>query len=393
MISPQHAKRRLRRVEPPVVGGVAAGVARYVGLPANFVRITLVALALFAGIGIVLYVAGWLLIPLDDHRDARPLVLTSSTPSLVAGFVVLALGAVGLIDDDWPLAEPQFIVPVLIVGGGFALLNRRADGTNDANLAVMPVVTPAPPVHPRDATLGHPVNLAADPSAGPPPWDTPDRATPWAVTNPDNVPPRPERSGPPVTSITLAVAAVDIGVFLVLVNIARLGISATTLLGSLLAVLGAGMVASAIYERALVLYPLAALTLALLAVAPLIDTTFAGGVGTRDVSAVTEDSLETTYSMGIGELIVDLSDLRLTSDRTVIVEVGAGYTEIEIPDDVRVEILATSRAGYVEVLRASDEGVRNQIYQIVEGTDPTAPTLRIEASTTFGYVKVFRRGL
>jgi len=440
-----------------VIGGVAAGVARYVGLPVNLVRIALVGLTLFEGVGLFLYLAGWLLIPADDASDSRPVALTSSTPSLVAGFVVLTLGAIGLIDESWPLAEAEFIIPILLLGVGFALLNRRSDESGDERMFAgsrtqgswppksqpsasnsTPTVVPVPPVDPRD--VGHeigslhrtefdetppftdtaslaemasladrgpfegagadsgpsveedPFGPAQDPVAGPPPWDTPDRAAPWAVAKPHGVPTRPVRTGPPVTSITLAVAAVDVGVFLVLANIARLGISATTLLGSLLVVFGAGMVASAIYGRALVLYPLSALTLVLLALAPLIDTTLSGGVGTREIRVVTEDGLEPAYSMGMGELIVDLSDLRLTSDRTVTVDVGAGYAEIEVPDDARVEVLATSRAGYVEVAQTSDEGVRNRIYRVLEGADPSAPTLTIEASATFGYVEVRRRG-
>lgn len=56
--------RELRRPrEGAMLAGVAAGLAEYVGLDVTLVRIGLVTLSLLGGIGVPLYVAGWLLIP------------------------------------------------------------------------------------------------------------------------------------------------------------------------------------------------------------------------------------------------------------------------------------------------------------------------------------------
>jgi len=169
----------------------------------------------------------------------------------------------------------------------------------------------------------------------------------------------------------------------------------TALLGSLLVVFGAGLIASAFTERAIALIPLVVLTLLLLSIAPLIDTTFSGGIGTREIRVATEDALEPTYDLGLGEMDLDLSELQPSADATVEVNAGAGTVEIDVPKDVRVEVVATSRAGYVDVFGAEDAGVRNRIFQIAESTGPDSsagPTLRIEASVTFGYVEVARRG-
>lgn len=46
-----------------MLAGVASGVARYLDIDPVIVRIALVVLAFFGGIGIVAYLAGWLLIP------------------------------------------------------------------------------------------------------------------------------------------------------------------------------------------------------------------------------------------------------------------------------------------------------------------------------------------
>jgi phage shock protein PspC (stress-responsive transcriptional regulator) len=61
------AERGYGTLERPVHGrmlaGVAAGIADFLGVEVILVRIALVVLTLAAGIGIPLYIAGWLLIP------------------------------------------------------------------------------------------------------------------------------------------------------------------------------------------------------------------------------------------------------------------------------------------------------------------------------------------
>jgi phage shock protein PspC (stress-responsive transcriptional regulator) len=56
--------RNLRRpVEGRMLGGVAAGLAKYLGTDVNIVRLVIVLLAFVGGAAVPLYVAGWLLIP------------------------------------------------------------------------------------------------------------------------------------------------------------------------------------------------------------------------------------------------------------------------------------------------------------------------------------------
>jgi phage shock protein PspC (stress-responsive transcriptional regulator) len=60
-----HEQRtELRRpVQDRMVSGVAAGLARYLGLDVTLVRIAFAVLVVFTGVGIPLYLAGLLLIP------------------------------------------------------------------------------------------------------------------------------------------------------------------------------------------------------------------------------------------------------------------------------------------------------------------------------------------
>ena len=62
---------QLRRpVDDRIIAGVASGIARYLGVDTNIVRIAFVVLAFVGGAALPLYVAGWLLIPEDGAEQS-----------------------------------------------------------------------------------------------------------------------------------------------------------------------------------------------------------------------------------------------------------------------------------------------------------------------------------
>jgi phage shock protein PspC (stress-responsive transcriptional regulator) len=63
--------RLLRRsLDGRILGGVAAGLARYFSVHVTHVRIALVALSFLGGAGVPLYLAAWVLIPADGSGAA-----------------------------------------------------------------------------------------------------------------------------------------------------------------------------------------------------------------------------------------------------------------------------------------------------------------------------------
>jgi phage shock protein PspC (stress-responsive transcriptional regulator) len=52
-----------RPVDDRMLGGVAAGIARYLSVDVTVVRIIFAVLAIMGGAGIPIYLAGWLLMP------------------------------------------------------------------------------------------------------------------------------------------------------------------------------------------------------------------------------------------------------------------------------------------------------------------------------------------
>lgn len=57
-----------RPVQDRMLAGVAAGIARYLGVDVTIVRILLAVLTVVGGAGVPIYLAGWLLIP-DEGAD------------------------------------------------------------------------------------------------------------------------------------------------------------------------------------------------------------------------------------------------------------------------------------------------------------------------------------
>ena len=81
-------KKLYRSRRDRLIGGVCAGVARYLGVPPIWVRIGWVASLLFLGpLPLVLYVAAVVLLPLDKEEPVAP------PKREVGGWVLIAAGA------------------------------------------------------------------------------------------------------------------------------------------------------------------------------------------------------------------------------------------------------------------------------------------------------------
>ena len=62
-------KRLYRSEQDKALGGVAAGLAQYFDLDVTLVRMLFVLLALADGVGILLYLAMWLIMPEESAED------------------------------------------------------------------------------------------------------------------------------------------------------------------------------------------------------------------------------------------------------------------------------------------------------------------------------------
>ncbi len=68
--SPATPQQLRRPVQDRMLAGVAAGIARYLGVDVSIVRIVFAVLVLVGGAGLPLYLAGWLLIPEEGTEQS-----------------------------------------------------------------------------------------------------------------------------------------------------------------------------------------------------------------------------------------------------------------------------------------------------------------------------------
>ena len=114
------AARLVRATSGRALGGVAAGIAAHLGLSPLVVRIAFVLLALSGGAGIAMYAAFWVFVPQEEGGSD-----SGSDRVQLLALAALGLGGMLLLQSTG-LASPA-LVPLVVVGGGVALVWRHAD--------------------------------------------------------------------------------------------------------------------------------------------------------------------------------------------------------------------------------------------------------------------------
>src|ERR1700712_5083472 len=69
---PHEWRRASRDSESPIVGGVASGLARHIGVPALWARAAFILAAAFGGLGVFLYARLWVFLPRDSRFATGP---------------------------------------------------------------------------------------------------------------------------------------------------------------------------------------------------------------------------------------------------------------------------------------------------------------------------------
>ncbi len=200
----------------------------------------------------------------------------------------------------------------------------------------------------------------------------------------------PSASGRLVSRVVTGVVLVLIGLLWLLERLEIVDFSIATLMAVATIVIG---VALLIVSRGgphvgLVVFGAIVAVLATLAtVAPLEG--FRGGIGERNVQVSTPSDLQPDYTLAMGDLFIDLTEL---SDIEGIVDlsagVGMGQLTIRLPEGVAVSITASAGAGELQLLDRRADGIG--VDQTFESADfeGAADALRIEASVFMGRIEV-----
>ncbi|WP_407653552.1 PspC domain-containing protein [Actinoplanes oblitus] len=116
--APPPPRRLYRPREHRIVAGVAAGLARHLGVPVLAVRISLVVLLGFNALGLLLYAAYWAVLPQEARNDERP---ARRDFAALVPFAAIGLGVVllqALVFGDQVATTVGWMIAVVAVGAG-----------------------------------------------------------------------------------------------------------------------------------------------------------------------------------------------------------------------------------------------------------------------------------
>lgn len=427
--------------------GLCGGVARHWGVDPVLVRVGFALLALSGGLGLVLYLAGWLLIPVDgkDQAPVDDLFGASGrrwpreiwvTLVVVACLIVLAVfGSVSPFG-----VGPALVLAVIWYFGFYRSREAKRAGSSGASVPIPPPALDPPAHYIRYPGPPTPFTQAADawgrrleenarqaaarpvePAAYA--WPTPPAATPeprlshpepavtersafLAMPDPVGLYTEPESAVPAIRTrganrlaarrLRLG-ALVVIGLALSVVGVLDwqgVRIPVSTYFGAALLVVGLTLIAATWLGRARGLLPVGAL----LAAAVLVTSSAGPATGfahwpSPDVvrytsaGALPADGDTRTF----GTLRVDLSALQLTADAAYRAHVDAGRLDVTVPADVNV--VARYHVGVGVVRAFTTEAGGTELTDVATdpvSPEPSRPTLTLDLSVDQGDLQVGR---
>ena len=322
-------RRLTRSGSDAIIGGVASGLGRYFGVDPILFRIGFVVATFIGAVGILAYIALLAFVPSDGGQKPGG----SGKAAAVIGTVVLGCLLVTFLSPPFFFFGPGLLVVGLIGLAGLLLWRAIGGGGVGGDPA---------------RTFGR-LAIAA------------------------------------LIGVAIAGAAVGVGL------LAALG--GGVVIGSLAVVAGLALIGTAFVGGARwMIVPALALVLPL-GVVSAAGIDLDGGVGDRDYHPASMAQLRDSYELGIGSLIVDMTDLDLPSGQTtnVGVDVGLGEAVLYVPDDACVSSDVQVGVGASDVLDRDYDGV--DVDYLEDASAPVGrPKLHIDADVGVGVIEVVREG-
>ncbi|MEU7479393.1 PspC domain-containing protein [Lentzea sp. NPDC042327] len=359
------------------LGGVATGIALRYQIDPVIVRIAFVALALSGGVGLPLYLAGWLVLPEEGDAVSPLEALVHKGQSEMPPAKTLFLGILMFPALAFTFGSGGFQVVVTLaaaVGGVYLLQKNRGHLQPATTLAEPPPVPPVPGAPAWDP-------LGAAPFA----WDLPEPAPAPAP------PPAPRPRKPRIGLATLGVMMLVVAGSAIAAPVVP-WFTAPHVIGLAIAVLAAGLLVGAFTGggRGLVwlLVPLAVVGFGVTAV------DFDGPTTVSSISPTpkTLDEVQAKYSIGVGSVLLDLRELPDSGSVQTAVNADLGEVVVHVPKtaDVTFTCDATS-IGELDCLDRKAEGGAVQVEGKDLGDDGEGGLkIDLDVRTSVGEVRVLR---
>jgi len=315
------------------VAGVSGGLGRHLDIDPLIVRVAFVVLTFFGGVGLLLYLALWLLLP-EDGSDWATVKLDrrSRTAALViVGIIALAL----LVSHGWwgdpgPFLFLVALLAVILVGTSLTRRDRR----DVPPPGVTPGATPyaAGPEQPAQTTAydatGAPT--ATYPAGYPAPSYAP------SYTQPEQPRPvNPRKKGPILFWFALGTMAVALGA-LGVADLAGADIAPSAYPATALGLSAAFLLLGSFFGRAGGI-----ILVGLVAASVTVGTTIADHWNPHSTTVIptTSAAVQSEYTMDVGEIRLDLTEIRdpqALDGREITLDGNVGHLEVRVPEGVTV---------------------------------------------------------
>lgn len=385
-----------------MLGGVAAGLADYAGIDPIVVRVAFVVLTFLGGVGIFLYLLGWLMIPPASSLSSSRGIPTRALGwvrgrSTWVGVILLVVGSV-LVADRLGVWHPTVFWGVTLLAVGIVLFreDRRPQQRSSAD---MPGSEPAGsgPSEPVVPVSGSEPATFTGTSEPPLPSTRSRTGVGWAPRWPfrtrqaaPSSPPRLPRERSPLGWLAMGVVLLAVGCAAALSEGGVIHLELAQVMALALALLGVGLLAGAWRGRARWLILPGILLIPLVLGASLIDVPISGGFGNRYVNPLSIAEIHGPYELSAGDLVIDLTSLSFGPAAVSIdATVAAGRISVVVPESVSIVVTAHAGAGRVALFGQADQGFRVDVAR-TSSIPGSLTNLILNLKTGIGEIVVYR---
>jgi phage shock protein PspC (stress-responsive transcriptional regulator) len=414
------------------VAGVCGGLGRHFNVDPVVFRIVLGVLAVFGGMGVLLYGLGWLLLPEEGDEPLLRRVgsgrIDSGTAVAVVTTVIGGIVFFSYLEGGFGSSFPLLMVAALVLFLAWTDNRRRQPAAVPRTAATAAVDDPADPTSPTTAWWREGAS-----ETGWKPWsaadtrEVVDKATASAASAVDEAaktyetaygkayeasytraydkawqPPgdsakRTDPSGDrPNRYVATAVFSLAVVVGGILwgidaLDLAEIGWKAG--IAAVIGVLGLGLVAGSLFGRTRgLILPAALLTYLLIAVTSW-NVPLEGPSGERDIRPTAVSEVRDPIRMTAGQLDLNLRDLPLDPAKPVRVEASVvmGQIRLNLPADARIVFTGHTKYGDLVLPDGRDSGISQGRDAVLEPLRlPSRGTIEVDLKVGAGEIKVTR---
>ncbi len=327
----------VRPQEGRVVAGVALAVANRLGMSPGAVRVVWFILGFFGGLGLLLYIAGWLLIP--EEGATRSIAedvtgrLGDATTWLGMALIIIAgvalITALGWVRTDLAWAVALLAVGVLMYRGHLGTVAGTAGDELEEPLAAAVESEPDGDAEPAEAAESP--AAAEIVAAEPEPPAAGDEAP--AETVEPRPTPRPRREKSILGRLTLGTVFIAMGFMAVLDTSGAIRPAFSHYLAVAVGIIGVGLIVGSVYGRSRGLIFAGIVLVPIMLASSVVTATFRGGWGDPVFRPASIAEVSSRYNLTGGDMEIDLRRLDLSGEVVEIEgDVGFGRLLVILPD-------------------------------------------------------------